>query len=124
MNDTDTATIKLSRGEAREVINALSEYRFKTSGSEEQRALNVREFLQREFEFEERHLDNDDGLLDSFASIFADEEGTHEVQLSRAEAGEVIPALAGVEGDMDPAEAETVADLRDRFERTFDLNRP
>lgn len=121
MDDTDTATIELTRGEAREVINALSTYQFETSGHDEKRALDVREFLQREFEFEESHFEDDSSLVDAFVDLF-DDDGEHEIRLSRAEAAEVVPALADLEADSDPAEAETIAGLRGRFEETFDLD--
>ena len=127
MDDTDTATIELTRDEAREVINALSEHRLAASGRDEERALNVREFLEREFEFEERHFENeggpvegDEGPIATFLNLF--EGGSkHEIHLSRAEAAEVVSALADLETTSDPEEAGTIATLRDRFEETFDL---
>lgn len=120
MDDTDTATIELSKAEAREVINALSEYRTRTSGRDEERALNVEELLQREFGFEQRHFEEDNNPLEVFANVFADRDEDHEVELSRVEAAEVDSALA--EADRSSRdEAETVEDLRDRFQGTFDL---
>lgn len=120
MDETDTETVELTRDEAREVINALSHHQSAVSGRDEERALNVREFLQREFEYEERHFQSDSGLHDAFADIFSSDEG-HEVQLSRAEAREVTSALADLEADSNQAEAETISTIRNRFEETFDL---
>ena len=121
MDDTDTATIELTRGEAREVINALSKHRVEVSGRDEERALNVREFLQEEFEFEDRHFEDDTTLVDAFVDIF-DDGGDHEVQLSRAEAREVVAALTDLESDSSSTEDETIARLRNRFQERFDLD--
>lgn len=121
MDDTETAEIELDRGDAREVINALSGYQSEVSGRDERRALNVREFLQREFGFEEQHIEEDRSLLETYANIFDDDEGPHDVELSRVEAAEVDRALADLEADSEP-EAETIADLRDRLAATFDLD--
>lgn len=120
MAETDTETIELTREEAREVINALTNYQFEVSGRDEVRALNVRQFLKREFDFEEEHFDDQRGLVDIWEDIFGGE--GHEVQLVRAEAAEVAAALAESEADSKPREAETIATLRERFEETFDLD--
>lgn len=125
----DTDTIELNRPEAQEVINALSTEVATESGPEEERALNVREFLQREFDFQEPDFQqsdsgDDDGIftLDP-ANLFGDDEDdTHEVQLSRGEAAEVDRALAEQEGSSE-GEAETIRDLRERFDEQFDLGR-
>ena len=121
MDETDTATIELSKSEAREVINALSAYQYSASGHDDDLALNIRELLQREFGFEDRHFENDQGLVESFAEVF-DTSDSHEVQFSRGEAEEVVSALAESEADADPAEAETIENIREEFERTFDLD--
>ena len=121
MNETDTATVELTKGEAREVINALSAYRYSASGRDDDLALNIRELLQREFGFGDRHFENDQGLVESFAEVF-DASDSHEVQLSRMEAEEVVSALSESQADADPAEAETIESIREEFERTFDLN--
>lgn len=121
MDDTDTATVELSRNEAREVINALSDYQYEVSGRDEERALNLRELLKREFGFEDRHFESDAGLLDAFGDVFGDDD-SHEVEFSRAEAAEVDEALAELGGSTSD-EGETIADVRRRFERTFDLDR-
>ncbi|ELZ30475.1 hypothetical protein C474_11701 [Halogeometricum pallidum JCM 14848] len=122
MEDSDTATVELSKGEAREAINALSSYRTTETGQDERRALNVEEFLQREFGFK----DDDTGLSnigESFASFLDDsDEQSHEVQLSRAEAEEVVEALAAHENDS-ATDAGTVRDLRTRLAETYELNR-
>ena len=123
MDDTDTATVELSRGEARKVINALSEYQTGASGRDEERALNVEELLQREFGFEKRHLGDQRGYLDAFTDIFDREESEHEVQLSRVEAKEIVRALGDLEAkEGDSADTTTIADLRHRFAETFDLD--
>lgn len=122
MDDSDTETFELTRGEAREVINALSDYQVEASGSDEERALNVREFLQREFGFEDRQFESDSGLADTLGGVFGTDDSEHEVQLSRVEAAEMVPALADLEADSEPAEAETIADLRSRFEDAFNLD--
>ncbi|WP_226011183.1 hypothetical protein [Halomicrobium salinisoli] len=123
----DTATIELSRPEAREVINALSTEIATESGPEEERALNVREFLQREFDFEDSDFsdhDDDGGIftLSPAAWFGDDDEDTHDVQLSRSEAVEVDLALAEQEGSSE-GEAETIMDLRERLDEAFDLGR-
>ena len=121
MADTDAETIELTREEAREVINALTNFQFEVSGREEERALNVRQLLKREFDFEEEHFNDDDrGLVDWWGDIFGGDE--HEIQLVESEAAEVVAALAEAENDAGPDEAETIADIRERFEETFDLD--
>lgn len=117
MDDTDTKTIELTKDEAGEVINALSSYQAQVSGRDEERALNVREFLKREFGFKESHFQDDRGLHDAFADIFSGD-GKHEIQLSRAEAAEVISALS--DRGENSADTKTAAGLQDRFEETFD----
>ena len=121
MDETETATVELTKGEAREVINALSAYQYSASGRDDDLALDIRELLQREFGFEDRHFENDQSLVESFAEVF-DTSDDHEVQFSRVEAEEVVSALSESETDADPAEAETVESIREEFERTFDLN--
>lgn len=122
MDDSDTAEIELSREEAREVINALSSHHLDVSGNDERRTLDVRDLLQREFDFDERQFNNEQQtLVDSFVEMF-DESDEHEIQLSRAEAREIVPALADQEAESNPDEAETIADIRNRFEQTFDLD--
>ena len=122
MQDTDTATIELTRSEAREVINALSSHMVAASGRDERRALNVREFLQREFDFEDRHFDEGTDINELFLDIFDSDDGDHEIQLSRAEASEVLEALVEEESEAEPSEREAIADLRDRLEERFDLD--
>lgn len=124
MDDTDTETVELSRGEARKVISALSERQVGASGRDEERALNLEELLQREFGFEERHLGDRRGYLDAFTDVFGSEDSEHEVQLSHVEAEEVVRALDDLETtEGADADTETVADLRHRFEEAFDLDR-
>lgn len=121
MDDTDTATVELSQGEAREVINALSAYEAGASGRDEERALNVERLLQREFGFEKQQFEDDRGYLDTFSNIFTVESDEHEVELSRPEAREILTALDGLESREAGADAETIGDLRGRFAETFDL---
>jgi DNA topoisomerase VI subunit B len=101
------------------VINALSNYRVEVSGRDERRAVEVREFLQREFGFEDESFEVDESLVDVF--LTDEPVGDHEIQLTRAEAAKVVPALATLEANAPPTDAETVANLRDRFQETFDL---
>lgn len=123
MDDSDTATVELSKGEAREVINALSSYQTTETGREERRALNVEQFLQREFGFGEEDTGLTGDIGESFASFLDDSDThTHEVQLSRAEAEEVVAALGAHENDS-ATDAGTISDLRTRFAETFDSNR-
>lgn len=121
MDDTDTATIELTKGEAREIINALSTYQVGASGRDERRALDIEKFLQREFGFEERQFQERDSLPELFVDAFAADDGGHEIQLSRAEAAEVVPALDELEPGS-PPEAETIAELQDELAETFDLD--
>lgn len=121
MDDSDTATVELTRNEARKVIGALSEYHVETSGRDEERVLNVEELLQREFGFEERHFGTESSYLDTFTNIFNEKSDDHEVQLSRVEAEEVVRALDDHEATAsDSSDAETTANLRDRFAEAFD----
>lgn len=124
MDDTDTTGIELSESEAREVINALSEYETRATGREGERALNVERLLQREFGFEEGQVGGggDRNVSDVFSNIFDDDGGTHEIQLSRAEAVEVVHALDDFDGRERPGETETVTNVRGRFARAFDLD--
>lgn len=118
MNGTDTATIELDEGEAREVINALSAYQYEVSGQDQQQAVNVKELLQREFGFKDKHVQDDDDLLDAVWP--SDNDGDQEVQFARTEAAEVVAALAKSEGSSE-GEAEKITQLRNRFEERFDL---
>lgn len=123
MKENDTATIELTRGEAREVINALSNYEVRVSGREEEQVLNVRELLKREFDFEEsdfegRSSGSTTGLVDAVTDIF-DADDKHEVQLSRFEAAEIVTALDDFEGESESAGL--IRDVRSRIEKTFDL---
>ena len=123
MDDTDSETIELTRGEAREVINAMAEYETGASGRDEERALNIEELLQREFGFDDEHFAGDRGYLDTFTNIFNDKDDDHEVQLSRVEAREIVRGLdeLGRHEDHSPNE-DTRRDLRGRFVETFDLD--
>lgn len=124
MDDTDTTGIELSESEARKVINALSEYETRATGREGERALNVERLLQREFGFEEGQVGGGDDrdISDVFSNIFDSDGGTHEIQLSRAEAVEVVRALDEFDGQESPGETETVTNVRDRFVRAFDVD--
>ena len=121
MNDTNTARIGLTEGEARAVINALSNYEVGVSGEEEETALNVERLLQREFGFEQRQLRGDRNIADFFPDIFGGG-GDREIQLSRGEAVEVVRALDDHKENVDPTQALTVSDLYDRFRDTFDID--
>ena len=125
MKERDTATIGLTRGEAQEVINALSNYEVTVSGREEEQVLNVRELLKREFDFEESDFEgrgrgsgSATGLVDAVTDIF-DADDEHEVQLSRFEAAEIVTALDDFEEES--GSAGSIRDVRSRIEETFDL---
>ena len=123
MKESDTATVELTRGEAREVINALSNYEVRVSGQEEEQVLNVKELLKREFDFEESDFEgrspgNATGLVDAVTDIF-DADDEHEVQLSRFEAAEIVTALDDFEEESESVDS--VRDVRSRIEDTFDL---
>ncbi|MFC6824389.1 hypothetical protein [Halopelagius fulvigenes] len=123
MDDTDSTGIELTKSEARKVINALSEYETRASGQrEEERVLNVESLLQREFGFEEGQARDDRNIADVFSNIFNDDDGTHEVQLSRTEATEVVRALDDFDGQERSGETGTVRNIRDRFVQTFDVD--
>ncbi|RDI72478.1 hypothetical protein [Halopelagius longus] len=125
MDDTNSTGIELSKGEAREVINALSEYETRATGRrEEERVLNVESLLQREFDFDEGQTGGggDRNISDVFSNIFDDDGGTHEIQLSRTEATEIVRALDDFDGQESRGETETVTNVRDRFVRTFDVD--
>ncbi|MBX0294288.1 hypothetical protein [Haloarcula nitratireducens] len=114
MSDTETETVELTESEGREVINALAEHRVAESGRDERRALNVKEFLQREFGFKDEHFDSDEHTLDdAFLDVF-DTDDDHEIEFSRPEASEIVDALA----DHDESTSET--ELRSKFQQQFD----
>ena len=122
MAETDTETFELTSEQAREVVNALTNYQYDVSGRDEQRVLNVRQLLKREFDLADEHLDEEDlGLVDWWGDVF-DDDDEHDVQLSRAEAREVAAALREEETDAEPADAETMADVRERIESAFDMD--
>lgn len=123
MDDTDTETIELTRGEAREVVNALAEHETEATGREEERTLNVEDLLQREFGFGNEDFDGDRGYLDTFTNIFNDTDDDHEVQLSRVEAREIVRGLDDLHR-REEHDADTLRDLRERFVETFDLDEP
>lgn len=118
MDDSDTATITLTREEGRDAINALTNYEIGVSGREAERALNVRELLKREFGFEEESFEGDRDLLAEWANSFESDRNEHEIELSGAEADEVVAALADHEARAETDE-EAIASVRLRFEETF-----
>ena len=124
MTETDTATIRLTKGEAREVINALSNHEVTASGTEEERAVNMEAFLQREFGFEPDPAEGDRSFADAVTNVFGADNSEHDVELSRAEAAEVERALDDLDERADPADENEaiIEDLRRRFAETFDLD--
>lgn len=124
MSDRETGRFELTRPEAREVIAALTSYRMRASGEDERRLRNVQDRLEVEFGFDEHRTDDGDGLLTGSEGWFDDDavfdhDQSEEIELSRAEADDVLDALAGF--DADAAENERVTeDVRERIAGTFD----
>ena len=124
MDDTDTGTVDLTRGEARKVIAALAQSHAGAAGDRGQRTRNLRDRLAAEFEFDEyRDDDRHDGWLDfdDWLSI-GDDHDEEEVQFSRAEAEDVVVALSRLETEVDPEEYETLEEIQDDFEDEFDID--
>lgn len=122
MQDSDTATVELTKSEAREAINALAEQEALASGRDEERTHNIKEILKREFDFEGEPFDSERDIVDQLVDVFDEDVGGHEIQLSRSEATEIDRALGNWHEDSSPEEAETITDLRDRLAETFDLD--
>lgn len=132
----DTGTVELTRPEAREVIGALTDHRVRSAGEEDVRALDIRDHLAREFDFDEYRGEDGNAQLDF--GVSADDSvldwgdgDAKEVSLSRAEAVEVIDALLRKEerlesdeaaSTLDRREADTVADIREKFDDEFDVD--
>lgn len=123
MTDRKTERFELTRPEAREVIAALTNYRMRASGEDEQRLRNVQDRLEVEFGFDEHRTDDGDGLLTGSEGWFDndaifDHDQKEEIELSRAEADDVLDALASF--DADAPENERVAeDVRGRIAGKF-----
>lgn len=49
MDNTDTAEIELSRGEAQTIVAALSDYEITVSGTEEESVLSLRQRFEEEY---------------------------------------------------------------------------
>ena len=133
MSERDTATVKLTRGKAREVIAALADEEVTETGRDRERTLNLQDRLAAEFGFDEHRArggesavpdgrdavvgdegvidESDEGILD----LGDDEEA---IELSRAEAEDVLDALADYDGSTE-AEA-AIADVRERLESKFE----
>lgn len=119
MDDSDVATIELSKGEASEVISALSKYEVKKSGFEDERILNIREQFQKTFGFEE--VNDEDGVIEELTDAFFEDSATEEVELARAEAKEIVAALTELEQRESDSETERIDEIQNRFMATFDL---
>jgi hypothetical protein len=118
VDERDTATVELTRSEASAVIDALSSYQANETGRAGSRALNLEEFLQREFGFKGPDFDADAAVVEAVADVFEDDDQERAVRFSRAEAADVVAALDEY-GGASSDEAERVRDLRDRFGETF-----
>lgn len=121
MDDADTATIELSRPEARGIISALTDYEVTQSGFEEERLLNLREHFRKEFGFEAPSDTEDQGWMAKLTESLFDDNAVETVTLSRAEAREVTAALSALERHQAGSDVEAVRDLRRAFEDAFDL---
>lgn len=133
MAERDTATVPLTKGEAREVIAALADAESSESGRDRERLLNLQDHLAAAFDFDEHRArggesdvpdgrdavvgeggiidESDEGILD----VDDDEEA---VELSREEAEVVLDALSGYDGS--PEDEEAIGDVRERLEREFE----
>lgn len=123
MQDSDTATLELSKAEAREAINALAEQEALESGRDEERTHNVKEILKREFDFEGEPFDSERDIVDQLVDVFDEDVGGTEIQLSRSEATEIDRALGNWHEGTSAEDADTIAGLRDRLAETYDLDR-
>lgn len=61
MDDTDTKSIELSRGEARRVVAALSDYETTATGTEAESIVSVRKRFEEEFELGTEEKDDAGG---------------------------------------------------------------
>lgn len=120
MDDSDIATIELSKGEASKVISALSKYEVEKSGFEDERILNIREQFQKAFGFEEANYD-EDGIVEEFTDAFFEDSATEDVELARAEAKDIVAALIELEQKESGSETERIDEIQNRFMATFDL---
>ncbi|WP_158057215.1 hypothetical protein [Halorussus halophilus] len=136
MTDRETATIDVSRSEARVLIAALADEEVTASGQRERRVRDLQEYLAREFDFDEHRgtregemaAEDDGGWLDNDA-VFEDDDpdDTEEVELSRSEAEAVTDALDDFESETAKEDtkgreenADTAEDVRERFVGAFD----
>jgi len=123
-DDTDTATVDLTRNEARVVIAALSDEEMTASDDRGVRLQNVQDHLAAEFDFDEHRgvetseaaAGDDTGWLDNDA-VFGgnDPDDTARVEPSRAEADAVTDALAAFEPDESHESAGTAESVRRRI---------
>ena len=129
MSDRDTATVDLSRAEARVVIAALSDEETTAAGERERAVRDIEEHLAREFDFDEYRgvdegemaADDDEGWLDNDI-IFDDDDpdDTEAVELSRREADTVTDALGDFDAGAAEENRETAEDVRERIADSFD----
>ena len=126
VDDTDTGTIELTRGEVRKVIAGLARTQAEASGDRDRRIRNLRDRLAAEFDFDEYRddEDHDHGWLDfdDWLSIGDDDHDEEDVEFSRGEAKDVVLSLSRLERDLDPDEYETVRGVQERFEDEFDID--
>lgn len=134
MSERDTATVTLTRGEARKVIAALADDEVTESGRDRERLLNLQDHLAAEFGFDEFRdqgtesdvPDGQDAVVGDEDLIDGDEGGVFDlgdedeeaVELSRGEAEDVLDAMDEYEGL--PEDESVVADVRERIDSKFD----
>jgi hypothetical protein len=133
VSEPDTATVRLSKGEARKVIAALAEDEATESGRDRERLLNLQDHLAAVFGFDEHRArggesdvpDGRDAVVGDGDLIDESDEGIlnldddeETIELSRAEAEDVLEALSGYEGS--PEDEQVVADVRERLANEFD----
>jgi len=129
MTDDDTATFKMTKGEARVVIAALADEEMTASGERATRLQDVQDHLAAEFDFDQyRSRDRaemagnhdegwfteewlDDGIFDT--------DDTGRIELSQMEANAVTDALAAFELDESHENAGTAENVRERILDAF-----
>lgn len=132
MSERDTATVTLSKGEARKVIAALADDETTESGRDRERLLNLQDRLAAEFGFDEYRAqggesavpDGQDALVGEGDLIDEGDEGIlggedeEAMELSGGEADDVLAALSEYDGS--PEDEQVVADVRERLEAEFE----
>ncbi|WP_115862669.1 hypothetical protein [Halorussus litoreus] len=129
MSDSQSASVEMTKGEARVVIAALADEEMTAIGERATRLQNVQDHLAAEFEFDQYRESDRTELAGSDDSGWFTEEwlddgrfdtdDTERVELARAEADAVTDALAAFELDETHGNAGTAENVRERVLDAF-----